>query len=150
MENIYREIAVTEHIDNIWNFFSNPKNLNEITPPELNFNIITNPLPKMYQGQIIEYRVEFIRGIKSKWITEIAHVMEREYFVDEQRIGPYKFWYHEHIFKKTDKGVKIIDNIHFEVGYGILGEILTKIWIKKRLEYIFDYRAQIIEKKFNK
>ncbi len=85
--------------EQVWAYFANPNNLNELTPPDMNFEIVTGGNTSMYEGQIIEYRVEFVRGLRSLWLTEIAHVREGVYFVDEQRIGPYRFWYHEHLFE---------------------------------------------------
>ncbi len=96
----------------------------------------------MYPGQLIEYRVEFIRGLPSPWLTEIAHVRKPEYFVDEQRLGPYQFWYHEHNFQPVDGGVLMIDKVTYSIGFGLLGDFLNAIWISRRLKDIFDFRTQ--------
>ena len=92
--------------EQVWAYFANPNNLNELTPPDMNFKIVTGGNTGMYEGQIIEYRVEFVRGLRSLWLTEIAHVREGVYFVDEQRVGPYRFWYHEHLFEPQDMASK--------------------------------------------
>ena len=102
----------------------------------------------MYEGQIIEYRVEFIRGLKSLWLTEITHVREREYFVDEQRVGPYRFWYHEHRFEKIADGVKMTDHVTYALPFGFLGDIVNAVWIRGKLERIFDFRFQKINELF--
>ncbi len=135
-------------IAQVWEYFSNPHNLNELTPPDMNFRILTDPLPRMYEGQIIEYRVEFIRGLPSLWVTEIAHVRENEYFVDEQRLGPYQFWYHEHTFCAVTSGVQMTDQVTYSIGYGLLGDFLNKAWIAQRLQGIFDFRAEKIKTLF--
>lgn len=131
----------------IWEFFSTPSNLNEITPPHLKFRILGNPGP-MYQGQLIEYRVSPFPGVWHRWLTEIAHVRDREYFVDEQRFGPYRFWYHEHRFEPIAGGLRMTDTVTYEVGFGPIGEIMHALWIRRTLAGIFDYRTQVIAKYF--
>lgn len=141
---LYREQIIPAPVQKVWDYFCDPENLNEITPSDMNFEIIHGGDVKMYEGQIIEYRVEFLRGVRSLWLTEIVHVREGEYFVDEQRVGPYRFWYHEHIFEKTEYGTKMTDRVTYVVPFGILGDILDKIWISRRLKNIFDFRMKKI------
>jgi ligand-binding SRPBCC domain-containing protein len=117
---LHREQNIPAPLNEVWDYFCNPKNLNEITPPDMNFEILRGGDVKMYEGQIIEYRVEFLRGVRSLWLTEIAHVRDREYFVDEQRIGPYHFWYHEHIFEETSAGTRMTDRVTYMVPFGFL------------------------------
>ena len=137
---------MTAPVEKVWEYFCDPKNLNTITPLDMNFDIVQGGDTAMYEGQMIEYRVEFIRGVRSLWLTEIAHVREREYFVDEQRIGPYRFWYHEHIFEETAAGTKMTDRVTYVVPFGILGDAVNTFWIAKRLKYIFDFRrGKIVE-----
>jgi ligand-binding SRPBCC domain-containing protein len=145
---LHREQFIPASADRIWSYFANPKNLNDITPPDMNFEIITGGDNCMYEGQIIEYRVEFLRGLRSLWLTEIAHVREGTYFVDEQRIGPYRFWYHEHLFEPWDGGVKMTDHITYAAPFGLLGDIVNILWIRYRLAHIFDYRQQKINELF--
>ncbi len=102
----------------------------------------------MYEGQIIEYRVEFVRGMRSLWLTEIAHVNDRAYFVDEQRVGPYRFWYHEHKFASVAGGVLMTDHVTYAAPFGFLGDFVTALWIRRRLDAIFDYRARKIAELF--
>ncbi|HMV30099.1 MAG TPA: SRPBCC family protein, partial [Anaerolineales bacterium] len=90
----------------------------------MNFKIIKGGDRKMYPGQMIEYRVEFIRGIRSLWLTEITHVREGEFFVDEQRIGPYRLWHHEHIFESVNGGVKMTDRVTYMLPFELLGDIV--------------------------
>ena len=145
---LHREQVITGSIETVWAYFSNPNNLNPITPPDMNFEITAGGDLKMYEGQIIEYRVEFLRGIKSLWLTEIAYVRDLQYFVDEQRVGPYHFWYHEHRFEKAGNGVKMTDHVIFIPPYGLLGDLVTSIWIRGKLEHIFDFRFQKINEIF--
>ena len=114
----------------------------------MKFEIITGGDVKMYEGQVIEYRVEFIRGIRSLWLTEIAHVRENEYFVDEQRVGPYRFWYHEHRFENAANGVKMIDHVTYALPFGLLGDAVHIAWVENRLRSIFDFRYGKIEELF--
>ncbi len=141
---LYREQIIPVPVEEVWAYFCDPKNLNAITPPDMNFDIIQGGTVKMYEGQIIEYRVEFLRGVRSLWLTEIAHVRDGEYFVDEQRVGPYRFWYHEHIFEKIEYGTKMTDRVTYMVPFGILGDILNTVWISRRLKNIFDFRMKKI------
>jgi ligand-binding SRPBCC domain-containing protein len=143
-----REQTVTAPLAEVWDFFCDPRNLNAITPPEMDFRILTEPLPRMYQGQIIEYSVGFMPLIRSRWLTEIAQVRELEYFVDEQRSGPYRLWYHEHHFQQTARGVALRDQVTYEVGFGPIGDFLAWAWIDRKLQRIFDYRKQVVAQRF--
>lgn len=133
----------------LWDFFADPNNLNAITPPDLQFTIITQDLPRMYAGQIIEYRVGFMPLLHSRWVTEIRQVREGTYFVDEQRVGPYSLWYHEHHFTVTPRAVEMRDQVTYDIGFGPLGGILGALWIDRRLAQIFDYRRKVVAERFN-
>ena len=141
---IHRDQTVPASLDAVWEYFSKPENLNEITPPDLNFEIIHKDSNTMFLGQLIEYKVQFIPLLRSRWLTEITHVEDQAYFVDEQRIGPYRFWYHEHLFRPVEKGTQIIDRVTYKLPYGPLGDLAHLTWIKPRLEKIFDYREDQI------
>ena len=141
---LHREQIIPASMEILWKYFSEPENLNLMTPPDMNFEIITGGDVSMYEGQTIEYRVEFIRGVRSLWLTEIAHVRENEYFVDEQRVGPYRFWYHEHSFEPLQNGVRMIDHVTYAAPFGFLGDIVHTLWIQQRLKSIFDFRYQKI------
>ncbi len=144
IHSLYREQVIPAPLDKVWEYFCDPKNLNSITPPDMNFEILTGGDVGMYEGQLIEYRVEFVKGIRSRWLTEISHVRECEYFVDEQRMGPYRFWYHEHSFEGTSSGTLMKDRVTYAVPLGFLGDVLNQLWIAGRLNYIFDYRRKMI------
>lgn len=143
-----RQQIIPASLEQVWEYFSDSRNLDELTPPDMRFRILTAPLPRMYAGQIIEYRVEFIRGLPSLWLTEIAHVREPLYFVDEQRIGPYRFWYHEHRFEPVEGGVRMNDRVTYAIGFGPLGDLLNALWIGPRLRQIFAFRAEKIRQLF--
>lgn len=118
-------------IENAWDFFSNPRNLNVLTPENLKFAITSPSIPSIYVGQIITYRIEILKGIRTNWITEITHVVNGHYFVDEQRFGPYKFWHHEHFFEKNENGVLMTDRVTYKVPFGIIGKLTNSLFVKK-------------------
>ena len=135
-------------LDEAWEFFSNPRNLNEITPPDMKFNILTELNGKMYSGQIIEYKIGLLPGINQRWVTEIKNVKEKEYFIDEQRFGPYKFWYHEHKFEEDNGKVKMSDIVHYDLPFGFIGNIAHSLVVKRKLEQIFNYRKVKLKELF--
>jgi len=144
-----QKIPVT--IDTIWDFISSPENLKHITPEYMGFEILDKYIPdKMYPGMIISYKLSPVPGIKIKWVTEITHIKEKEYFVDEQRVGPYSMWHHQHKVEKIEKGVLMIDLLTYKPPYGILGKPINYFIINKQLRKIFNYRKAAIEKKFGK
>ncbi len=129
-----------------WDFFSNPANLSRITPREMNF-VLTYGLPsKVYPGLIITYKVSPVFGIPLTWVTEITQVKEPYYFVDEQRVGPYAIWHHEHHFETVANGVMMTDKLFYKVPYGALGNLLDLIFIHKRVREIFGFRKKVLEK----
>lgn len=135
-------------LEEAWSFFSTPRNLDEITPAELGFRIVYQPGDRMYEGQVIEYRVMIAPGIWVPWVTEIKTVRERESFVDEQRFGPYKFWHHLHTFEERDGGVLMVDLVHYALPLWPFGEIGHKVFVRPKLERIFGYRKEILEERF--
>ena len=145
---LHREQVIPAPMETVWAYFCDPKNLNAITPPDMNFEILAGGDDAMYEGQIIEYRVEFVRGLRSLWLTEIRHVRTLEYFVDEQRVGPYLFWYHEHKFDRVSAGVKMTDRVTYAIPFGPAGDALNALWIRRRLASIFDYRREKITELF--
>lgn len=135
--------------NNAWEFFSNPANLSKITPPWLGFQVTSSLPDKMYAGLIITYFVRPLLNIPQTWVTEITYVNEPNYFVDEQRFGPYKMWHHEHIFKETNDGKILMEDIvSYAVPFGFIGRIVNSIVISKKINEIFNYRRKILEKMF--
>ena len=129
-----------------WEFLSSPGNLKKITPEHMGFLITSGEEDKkMYPGQIITYKVAPFKGIKMNWVTEITHVIEGKYFVDEQRFGPYKFWHHKHFLKEVDGGVEMMDLVSYKIPFGFLGNLMHGLFIKKKLDQVFNYRYNKIE-----
>jgi ligand-binding SRPBCC domain-containing protein len=135
-----------------WDFFSYAGNLKEITPASMGFKVTSDPefSNKVYPGQIISYIVTPILGIPLTWVTEITQVEHLKYFVDEQRFGPYSFWHHQHHFKAIEGGVEITDLLHYKAPMWILGDIANAVFIKGKINEIFEYRKQVLEGRFGK
>jgi ligand-binding SRPBCC domain-containing protein len=138
-------------VGEIWDFISSPKNLKEITPPHMGFVVTSNTgVDKMYPGMIITYKVSPLLNIKMDWMTEITQVKELEYFVDEQRIGPYAMWHHQHKIEAIEGGILMTDIVTYQPPMGILGAIANTLIIKNQLQAIFNYRTIALEKRFGK
>ncbi len=137
-------------IEKAWKFFSNPNNLKDITPGEMNFNIISGADKSIFAGQIIQYKVSPILGINLNWVTEITHVKENEYFVDEQRFGPYALWHHKHFFTKINGGILMEDVVDYKIPLGLIGQFAHFIFVKNKLKKIFKYRHDKLVKLFGK
>lgn len=147
--SLYSRQRVPTPLEDVWQFFSDAKNLLAVTPPHLNLRV-TNEVygASVYSGQVMTYNVKPLLGIPFAWMTEITHVKEKEYFVDEQRKGPYKLWHHQHHFKAIKDGTEMTDLVHYRVPLGPLGSIGHSLVVKKELEKIFAYRYQKIVELF--
>ncbi len=138
-------------IDKVWDFVSSPMNLKEITPASMNFIVTSHSIPeKIYAGMMITYKVSPVLGIPLNWCTEITQVSHLQYFVDEQREGPYRIWHHQHILEEIQGGVRMIDIIHYKVPFGILGKLANILFVKKQLKGIFEFRFKRVEEIFGK
>lgn len=153
MGNIYI-YKTSQHLplslETAWDFFSKPKNLIILTPPSMHLVIESENNETTYSGQIITHRFSPFLKIYFNWVSEITHLDALHYFIDEQRIGLFQFWHHQHIFKKTAKGVEVIDILHYKLPLGIIGKIAHVLFIKKKIHSIFEYRAKILTEKFGK
>ena len=148
---LYKTQKIPATIDQVWDFISSPANLRKITPEYMRFNITSKLLSeKMYPGMIISYKVSPVLGIKMTWVTEITQVKEKEYFVDEQRVGPYTMWHHEHKIESIPGGVLMTDIVSYKPPFGFFGTIANTVLIKKQLNEIFDFRTSAMENIFGK
>ena len=146
-----REQIIDTSLEKAWDFLSVPSNLGEITPEEMNFHIESiSDDRRTYAGQIISYTIALFPWLKFRWVTEITHVKEPEYFVDEQRFGPYSFWHHQHFIEAHKDGVKMIDIVNYGIPLGFLGRFMNWIFIGKKLSRIFDHRAVAVKDYFAK
>lgn len=143
------EQLVHATLDECWAFFSSPRNLQKITPQTMGFEITDFDEKNMYAGQIIQYKVSPLLGIKLSWVTEITFVKDQNYFIDEQRFGPYALWHHKHFFETTDQGVLMTDLVHYALPLGFLGRIMNWLVVKNKLKTIFEYRKEKVDQLFN-
>ncbi len=135
-------------LDEAWSFLSDTHNLPVITPPWLRLTI-TSPLPeRMYEGLIVSYTVRPVLNIPTTWVTEITHVAEGKYFIDEQRLGPYRFWHHQHHIAPHTAGVEMRDIVHYALPAGPAGDLVAKLAVHGRVKSIFEYRKGVLERRF--
>jgi ligand-binding SRPBCC domain-containing protein len=144
---LIRNTNINEKIENVFDFFSKAENLNKITPPVLGFKIIT-PLPvEMKKGSIIDYKIK-LNGIPFRWRTEITKWDPPYLFEDTQIKGPYKMWIHEHRFEEKNGVTFMTDTVNYLSPGGIFEFIPHKLIVKKKVEFIFDYREKIFDELF--
>lgn len=144
-----RSQKIPATIDEVWDFISSPANLKEITPDYMGFEVTSEGLPeKMYPGMIISYIVKPLLGIPTTWVTEITKVTDKSYFIDEQRVGPYKLWHHQHFIEPIEGGVLMRDIVSYQPPFGFLGSVMNSLVIRKKLKEIFAYRVEAVNKRF--
>ncbi|UII32360.1 SRPBCC family protein [Fulvivirga ulvae] len=147
--NIKRTQYLPIKLSEAWEFFSTPANLNKITPEHMGFEIrYASGGKKMYPGQLICYKVNILPGVPVDWVTEITHVQEPHYFVDEQRFGPYALWHHQHHFREVKDGVEMVDEVNYAIPYGIIGRMANRIFVGKEVKTIFDHRYKVLQDYF--
>jgi ligand-binding SRPBCC domain-containing protein len=150
MHKLKQEQFLPVTLDEAWEFFATPKNLNAVTPKDLVFEITSEVPDKMYEGLILTYRISPMAGVKLNWCTEITHIRDGVFFVDEQRKGPYNIWHHEHHFKAVEGGVLMTDLLHYDIGMSFLGWIAGKLFVHNKVKQIFEYRKQALDEYFQK
>ena len=148
MYQLHSKQAIPISPQEAWDFLSSPVNLKVITPDHMGFNILSGADRPMFPGQIIQYKVSPFPGYTTKWISEITHVKEGKYFVDEQLFGPYALWHHKHFINEIDGGVEMEDIIDYKIPFGILGQLAHPIIVKKQLKQIFKYREEKLQELF--
>jgi len=148
LHKIYHTQMLPVDVREAWNFFVDPGNLADITPDWMQFRITSDVPDHMYAGLIISYRIRMFPGITLRWITEITHLHPGEMFVDEQRFGPYRFWHHQHLFREITYGTSMEDIVHYAMPLNILGELVHRIAVRRRLDEIFQFREQALKQRF--
>lgn len=139
------EQSIPASVQSVWEFIANPNNLKRITPDHMGFEITSSHTPdRMYEGMIVAYKVQPFKGFSTEWVTEITHLEEGAYFVDEQRLGPYRLWHHQHLLEPISNGVLMKDIVSYVPPFGFLGAVANKLLIRKKLDGIFSYRQQAI------
>lgn len=148
MHRIFRQQWVKQPVEVVFPFFERPENLAQITPPELGFELLTpSPVP-MRMGTWIDYKIRLL-GIPVRWTSYIAHYDPPRSFVDVQVRGPYSFWYHTHRFEPYEGGTMITDEVLYELPLGPVGELIHRLWVRRKLRFIFDYRQRRLAALFN-
>ncbi len=143
------EQFLSTDINTAWDFFSSAKNLALITPPELDFEILSNLNEKeIYEGMLIEYNVKPLMGIPLHWQTEICKVDKPKMFTDKQLKGPYKIWEHMHLFIEKENGVLMKDQVKYQLPFGIIGQITHSLIVRKKIKTIFAFRKEVLKKIF--
>jgi ligand-binding SRPBCC domain-containing protein len=145
IHHLTRKQFVPISLEEAWPFFSTPRNLEAITPGFLNFRITSAVPEEIYSGLIITYQIAAVASVPMIWVTEIKHVVPLHRFVDEQRIGPFRFWFHEHRFDAVPGGIEMTDIVHYLMPWSWLGELVHAVFIRRRLNAIFDFRQAYIE-----
>ncbi|NLR78793.1 SRPBCC family protein [Chitinophaga eiseniae] len=147
--SIQRTQVIPAPQEEVWSYFSNPANLQHITPAAMRFIVTSAPYTgQVYPGQVITYKISPLAGIPREWMTEITHVSYLSYFVDEQRVGPYSIWHHEHHFEQVPGGVKMTDLVHYRLPLGWLGKLAHRLFVKQQLAMLFEYRYKAVERIF--
>ncbi|WP_312208513.1 MULTISPECIES: SRPBCC family protein [Empedobacter] len=148
---LYREQQLYCDIDTAWRFFSSPMNLSKITPKDMAFKVLSEDQDQpIFEGMLIDYSVSPLLGIPLKWQTKIIQVEPQQSFTDFQKKGPYKYWKHYHEFIPNEKGILMKDTVEYKLPFGVLGNIVHSLLVKKKLNKIFDYRHQVLKQLFNK
>lgn len=135
-------------VDTAWDFLSHPRNLREITPPSLDFRIIGDPPTEMYEGLMIEYSVRPLPFMRARWLSEITHLQPPFYFVDEQRVGPYALWHHEHRIEKCADGVIMHDAVTYGLKQPLIDGMLNRFIVHPQILSIFEYRRTKLDELF--
>ena len=146
LHQIKRKQFFTQPIEEVWDFFSAPANLSKITPSYMDFQIRSELPEKMHAGMIIEYQVRPLANIPMTWVTEITQFQKPFFFIDEQRIGPYAFWHHQHHFQSVNGGTEVTDLVHYKLPLGLIGRILQRIFVENQLNTIFNYRNEALDR----
>lgn len=146
--HLHREQQLDCTMDEAWDFFSTPRNLDKLTPKSVGFKITHCASEEMHEGQIISYKIKVAPLIWVSWLTEISHVEDRSKFVDNQLSGPYKVWHHTHRFVEDDEGVLMTDDVAYVMPFGVIGTIVNALFVRRQLKHIFDERRRLVAELF--
>ncbi len=148
LERLHTVQRLPIQIEEAWDFFTSPKNLRLITPPWLDFRLISDPPEYMHPGTIVASEIRPLPGISLKWISEITHIRPPHFYITEQRFGPFKMWHHEHHFRAHEEGIEVEDIVMYGLYLGPIGALAHDVYVRKKLHEVFTFRAQAIEQRF--
>jgi ligand-binding SRPBCC domain-containing protein len=138
-----RQQTIARPLDEVFNFFKQPDNLEKITPSSVGFTILTPQPITMQAGTVLDYTIRLL-GLTVRWPTLIAAYNPPHSFVDVALRGPYSFWHHTHTFEESDQGTMMFDEVRYSLPFGILGRLAHFLWVERQLGHIFDYRERVI------
>jgi ligand-binding SRPBCC domain-containing protein len=144
---LHRRQVVGGVLTDVFGFFKSPGNLEALTPPWLGFRVMHASDAEVLEGTHIAYRLR-LRGIPIRWESRITEFQENVMFADEQLVGPYRRWYHRHLFRAVPDGVAIEDVVEYQLPFGVLGRLAHAMFVRRQLHQIFDYRAAVIGARF--
>ena len=144
---LQREQVVGGELPEVFGFFKSPQNLEMITPPWLGFRVLHASDLEVRAGTRIRYRLR-LHGVPFQWESRITEYSENVMFADEQLVGPYRHWYHRHLFRTVPDGVAIEDIVEYQMPLGPLGRLAHAAAVRGQLERIFDHRARVIGARF--
>lgn len=147
MHTIEREIVLPRPIDEVFAFFADASNLGAITPPWLEFRMLTPAPVRMAPGTLIDYRIR-VHGLPMRWRTEITAWDPPHRFVDVQVRGPYRTWEHTHEFTPEGNGTRVRDHVRYALALGPVGDAVRWMFVARDVERIFDYRQRILAERF--
>lgn len=147
LQTLEREHWIPRPLEEIFTFFGNAENLERITPPWLNFQILSRRPIQMAVGARIVYQMRW-HGVPMRWTTEIVEWKPPFGFVDSQLKGPYRLWHHSHSFTTQRNGTLMKDLVRYELPFGWLGRIAHALTVRRNLAEIFDYRFRAIDEIF--
>jgi ligand-binding SRPBCC domain-containing protein len=148
VHNFHAEQSVDRPLEEVFAFFSDARNLEAITPRQLNFRILTPGPIRLEAGARIDYQLT-LYGVPVKWATLIERWEPPHEFMDVQLRGPYKAWRHTHRFRAEGKGTRIIDDVAYELPLGPLGRAVEALWARREVSRIFAYRTEVIARRFS-
>jgi ligand-binding SRPBCC domain-containing protein len=148
LERLHATCVLAGSLPEAWDFFSDPRNLERITPPALSMRITSGIPRQMHPGMLVTYTIRIFPGIPARWVTEITHVAKPRLFVDEQRFGPYRFWHHQHHFREVEGGTEVEDIVHYALPFGPAGRMFGGRFVRRQLTEIFSFRRRILEETF--
>ncbi|MEM0913624.1 MAG: SRPBCC family protein [Planctomycetota bacterium] len=133
--------------EDLWPFFSNAANLEEITPASVHFHVITPQPVAMHPGTLIDYRLK-VRGLPLRWRSHITDWEPPHRFIDQQVRGPYDLWHHEHRFVADGSGTRCTDVVHYRVPGGPLSPLIHALFVGPDVRKIFAHRAVVLADRF--
>lgn len=150
MYQVEDRVVVPAPLEEVWHFFSNPSNLKELTPSEMQMQMLSEIPEAMYAGLVLRYRVAPLFGIRLPWASEITVIEPKRYFVDRMLEGPFAQWHHEHHFYPVEGGTEMVDRVHYKMPLGLLGKLFHPLLVKQNVRQLFQYRREQIAAKFGK